>query len=450
MHYPICRKKNNDLKFLQYFLFLSLIGFVLFSEPYAAFAFGLTISIAFRIILTATVSFVFREWALLLYSVNYLLSPAITYQLEAEKLSVPMKISSDYYFSLAFPGFILLYLGMFLFRTKIFKPNFNSISKITLINERFLVQLTLFGVVCDLLMDFLPSDLAFLIYLLSLLRFVGIFSLFASNSKKYWLLALLILGFELFHGFKTALFHDSIMWLIFFGLFYLYVSKPNLVVRLIGAFTLIVLVLLIQAFKSSYRERVWEGGESATIATIGDVGLEKANTEDLAGEENLLGTLNRGNQAWIFASTVDHLDRTNDFQGLNNVYLYLEAALLPRFLAPNKIKSGDKVIFNKFSGHYIGSGTSMGLGIFADGYIGYGRWGVYVFTFILGLMFSLVFRLVQNWSQLSPFYALLILPILNYAVRPDCELQTILNHLLKSVVVYGGLVNLTKYRFALS
>ena len=139
---------------------------------------------------------------------------------------------------------------------------------------------------------------------------------------------------------------------------------------------------------------MWRGGREASLETITDVGSSQANSEALIGEENLLGTLNRGNQAWIFASTVNRMDSYNDFQGMNNVNKYLEAALLPRFLAPNKIKSGGesgREIFNQFSGHVLAEGTSMGLGVFADGYIAYGAWGVYIFGFLLGLIFSISF-----------------------------------------------------------
>ncbi len=392
----------------------------------------------------------FREWALLLYAVNYLLSPAVTYQMESEKISYVMKLASDDYFSLAFPGFMLFAIGMLIIPTRIFKPDFREIAKSTLLNEHFLVQMTLLGFVCNFATSILPKEFAFFVYLLSLVRFVGVFALFASNPRKYRWITLLVLGFEIFVGFRNAMFHDAIMWVIFYGLFHLYVNKPNLSSRLIGAVTLILFVLLIQAFKSDYRNRVWVGGEDASIETISDVGLAKANFETLAGEDNLLGTLNRGNQAWIFASTVANMDRTKNFQGMNNVNLYLESALLPRFLAPNKITAGNRFIFNEFSGHELQAGTSMGLGIFADGYIAYGKVGVYIFTFVLGLLFALTFKLVERWSKISLFYVLLILPILNYAVRPDCELQTTINHLVKSILVFGILVHLTKFRFTVN
>jgi hypothetical protein len=438
-----------QVKFILFFLLFTFVGLSIFSDIYSATAFSLTISLVLRLILLSNESFVFREWALLLYAINYLLSPAITYHLGSMQIANPMKISAESYFLLAIPGFLLFMLGMFSISTKIFQPNFNKIRNASLINERFLFQMTLFGIGCKVASNVFSTDLAFFMYLLSLLRFVGVFSLYSSNSTKYKYLMVFVLIFELYNGFKNAMFHDAIMWLIFFGLFYLYVNKPNFIFKLGGSVILIVVVLLIQSFKGEYRDRVWRGGESADIETISDVGLGKANKEQLIGEDNLLGTLNRGNQAWIFASTVDNLDRTLDFQGMNNVNLYIESALLPRFLAPNKITSGNRLIFNRFSGHYIGEGTAMGLGVFADGYIAYGQWGVYFFTFILGLIFSLTFKLVEGWSKISPFYILLILPMLNYAVRPDCELQTIINHLAKSIVVFGGLVYVTKYRFTM-
>jgi len=189
-----------------------------------------------------------------------------------------------------------------------------------------------------------------------------------------------------------------------------------------------------------YRAATWSGDREASLSTALDVAETNTNLESLTGEDNLLSTLTRSNQAWIFSSTVDNMNRYQNFQGFTNVQLYTEAALLPRFLAPNKIQSGDKEIFNKFSGHEINAGTSMGLGIFADGYIAYGAWGVALFGFALGLLFSITFKVVENWTKISPFFMLFLFPILNYAVRPDCETQTTINHLVKSMFIYWLLV----------
>jgi hypothetical protein len=218
-------------------------------------------------------------------------------------------------------------------------------------------------------------------------------------------------------------------------------------VRLIGLAGCVLFILFVQGLKGAYRSKISETGTSnlgLVIETSSDV------SDEIGSEDNILGSLNRGNQAWIFASTKDRMDRVRDFQGLHILGIYLESALLPRILAPNKLMSGDKKIFNAFSGHQINQNTSMGLGVFADGYIAYGYWGVMFFTFGLGLFFNLTFLIIESWAKHSEFYVLLVLPILNYAVRPDCELQTIINHMVKGLLVFGILVSLTKFNFVLS
>jgi hypothetical protein len=437
------------MKVLLLFVLLSLFGIILFPDIYSAMALGITLTLVLQLFLKSSGTFVFREWALFLYALNYLMSPALTYQLNPYLVKYGMKVSSDVYFSLAFPGFLLFAVGMYIIPNGIFKPELKNLDQAVLINERFLLQMTIVSIFLNLFSDLFPGELGFFVYLLSMLRFVGAFSLFALNTKKYLWLTFLVLIIELLTAFRLGMYHDAMMWVIFFALFFVYTFKPSFKVKLIGACSLILFILFIQAIKSTYREQVWSGDKEASIETIANVGSSKANSESLIGDENLLSTLSRGNQAWIFASTVNHMDSYKNFQGMNNVNKYIEAALLPRFLAPNKITSGDKEIFNKFSGHSINEKTSMGLGVFADGYIAYGASGVYIFGFVLGLIFSLTFKLVERWTRISPFYVLLLLPMLNYAVRPDCELQTTINHLSKSIVVFGTLIYFTKHRFTL-
>jgi hypothetical protein len=430
-------------------LTIFLISFLISPDVNISIIVSIVTILLYRIFSKSNNSFVFREWALLLYAMNYLIAPIITYSLPDYKIKYGMKILSSQYFDLAIPGFLLFALGMYSIPNKLFKTEFKNVNQVTQLNDRFLIQMTIIGLALRLGSSFIPGEIGFVFYLISMIRFVGAFSLFALSPKKYVLFAIIILMIELYFGFIAGMYHDALMWVIFFCLFYIYAAKPSISTKIIGSSILIMFILFVQAIKFAYREKTWGNQEAATLETVTEIGGQKTNSETLIGEDNLLATLNRGNQAWIFASTVDRMDRFKDFQGLENVNLYLEAALLPRLIAPNKIESGDKKIFNKFSGHTLQAGTAMGLGIFADGYIAYGAWGVYIFGFALGLIFSLTFKLVERWTKISPFYVLLLLPMLNYAVRPDCELQTTINHLAKSIVVFGALVYFTKDRFTL-
>jgi hypothetical protein len=432
---------------IRYLIIISLLFFLFTGEFYFSFSLSLLFTILFRFITVSNHIFVFREFSLLLYVLNYLVSPSISFLLGETVKIYNLKISPEAYFNLAIPGFILFYLGLFSIKTNLFSPNFSAINISTIVNEKLLKKVTIIAILSSLLTSFLPGDLAFVVYLFSLIQYVAAFSLFALNPQKNIVWPSITLLFILYKSFLAGMYHDAIMWILFFGIFFIYIKKPTLKVKLVGMFFAILFILFIQSIKQSYREEVWYGGKDASLATASEVGYSKAKTDIIFGEENLLSSLSRSNQAWIFASTVDNMDRNKNFQGLAIVYKYLEASLLPRFLVPDKIKSGDKEIFNTFSGHTINSGTSMGLGIFADGYIAYGAAGVYIFGFVLGLIFALTFKLVEGWTKISPFYVLLIFPLLNYAVRPDCELQTTINHLSKGILIYGLLVWYTRNKF---
>jgi hypothetical protein len=426
---------------------LFLVSFFISSEFYISFSLSLFLTLFTRFITISNYSLAFREFVLLLYALNYLLSPSISYLLGGRVTYYNLKLSPEYYFDLAIPGFILFYVGLFSIKTNLFNPNFSSINISTIINEKLFKKITILAILSSLITSFLPNEMAFIVYLFSLIQYVTAFSLFALNPRKYIIWPIIALLFVLYNSFMNGMFHDGIMWVLFFGIIYIYIIKPSLKTKLIALFLTSIFILFIQSIKQSYRQEIWHGGKEASLAIASEVGFSKANSDIILGEENLLGSLTRSNQAWIFASTVDNMDRNKNFQGLTIVYKYLEASLLPRFLAPDKIKSGDKEIFNAFSGHTINSGTSMGLGIFADGYIAYGTAGVYIFGFILGLIFALTFKLIESWTKISPFYVLFIFPLLNYAVRPDCELQTTINHLTKGILLYGFIVWYTKSKF---
>jgi hypothetical protein len=435
------------MKFFGVFILFFLLGYIILGELYYAASLGITAFFLIKIIVDSTGLFAFREWALFLYSINYLLSPAITYQLDQNLLTYPMKIAASDYFEVAIPGFLCFYLGMYLLKTRIFSPNLAKIKRDALVNETTLVTFVIGGLILRIIGPFFPGELLFFFYLVSWMRFVGAFSLYTINPQKYWIWVAGILIIELYFAALEAMYHDAIMWILFFALYFVYTTKPSLSIRLIGLCACVGLILFIQGLKGTYRSKSSELGRS-DLGLILETSAEVSN--DISSEENILQSLNRGNQAWIFASTMDRMDRIQDYQGLNVLGIYAESAFLPRFLAPDKLMSGDKKIFNTFSGHSINQNTSMGLGVFADGYIAYGYWGVIFFTFGLGVLFNFTFRIVESWAKLSEFYVLMVLPLLNYAIRPDCELQTTINHLVKGLIVFGILVTLTKFNFVIN
>lgn len=426
------------------FLFLITLFLILFTWGgfgfYSSIAITLWSFYVIELFQNVNERIAFREFILVLYGLNYLFSPALSYIYDQNSF-YRMKIGEEEYFSIAIPCVLLLHLGMYAIKTKIFTLNFKTIQLQALLNQDVLVQWLFLGVILRLINTKLPGDLSFFVYLLSSIRFVAAYGLFVLDAKKYkWhLTALLIIESAL--ALQQGMFHDLVIWLIFFGLFWIFIKKPDNKRKIIIGIAALFCFYILQITKAEYRSRTAGGQEQTGFNTFKESIAKNADSDGgLFNLTNFTNSVTRVNQAWILASTVKRMDQQQDFQQLSLMEKYAEAALLPRFMAPDKLQAGDKEIFSKFSGHTINKGTSMGLGFFADGYIAFGSFGAYLFAFLLGLIFTLIFKVVQNWSKISPFFILFIFPILNYAIRPDCETQTIMGHIVKSLFVFGLLM----------
>lgn len=424
------------------YYFILIVVFILFQELgfsiYSILSIVIFTNYLVQLFIKSNERIAFRELALLLFSLNYLLSPALMYSGLDEFQSYKMVIPETEYFSLALPAILLFHLGMFIFPGDLFKQDIEVLKESLKFNVIQLKQWIFLGLLLRTISSFLPSEVAFLFYLLSSIRFIGAFGLIIINPSKYKLYLSVVFVFEILYSIKGGLFHDMVIWLIFLSLLISYLFKPKLYIKLSVFILSIIFLFILQISKNDYRSKTWQGNEEAGLETFRE--SVKNSTENSVGLFNkvaVASSVSRVNQAWIFASTVENMKRTQDFQSFSLLLQYIEAALLPRFLAPNKLNAGSRDIFNKFSGGFIDAGTSMALGIFADGYVSFGRFGVYSFAFGFGLVFSLVFYIVNKWSKVSPFFLFFLFPILHYAIRADCETQTVLGHIVKGLFLYG-------------
>jgi hypothetical protein len=416
-------------------------------ESYSIFAIVITLYYARLLFLRLNVTLAFREFVLFIYSVNYLFSPALVYLLQDSGYVYKMRIPESEYFILTIPSILLFHYGMFVGSSKLFNINLKSIKFGTYLNQQLLISWIILGVFLSVFAKYIPTSLAFIAYLLAMLKYIAAYSLYIFDKRKYryYLLGLLI--FEISNALFGGMFGDLFLWFGFSAIFWCFLEKPTVKLKLLISVAVLILFVVIQSSKVDYRNKIWISGEDTGLASFSESATKQVNSDKLFSTEQTLFNLNRLNQGWIFASTVSNMNRSANFQGLSLVSLYVQSAFLPRFISPDKLQSGDKDIFNKFSGHYIGKGTSMGLGVFADGYIAYKSNGVYLFAFVLGLIFYTIFKIVENWTKISPFFVMFLYPIFFYAVRPDCETQTLLGHIVKSLIVFGILVQVYKYYF---
>lgn len=412
-------------------------------------ALGLTYFI--HLFLVSSNVIAFREFTLVMYALNYLLTPSILYKYnDADFMPYRMDLEPNEYFSIAIPGILALHAGMYLLPTKVFKTRFEFVKLQAILNEEIMKKWLVAGLILNFANDILPlpGELGFFLVLLSGLRYVGLFGLLTLNAQKYKYLIAFVFIYEFIWAFTHAFFHDLMIWLVFFGLYFVFLNKIKIYQKIFGAIAFLLFAYLMQNFKSEYRNKLYvEEVGSYSVAISGAANSKLTNTQELFSEEQIAQTLIRVDQAWIAASTINHTNETGEFVGTDLLMKYLEAAFLPRFLAPDKLTSGNKDIFNKYSGHKIAQNTSMSLGVVADGYLAFGDDGVIIYCFGLGLLFSIIFKFVEKWGDISPFFVLLLFPILYYAVRPDCELQTTLGQLIKGALCFWLIVRYYKGYF---
>jgi hypothetical protein len=135
------------------------------------------------------------------------------------------------------------------------------------------------------------------------------------------------------------------------------------------------------------------------------------------------------------------------FENGKELEIILESSILPRILAPNKLNSGDRFIFMKYSGIPVIEGTSMALSSVGDAYINFGEFGGCIFMFFYGFLFNQFLKLFYRKSKGFPIAILLTTVVFYYPIRPDCELQTILGHLFKSTIIMFFILSVWKHQF---
>ncbi len=377
----------------------------------------------------------------LFYTLNYWISPYITYGLPMELLQYPMKISKVEYFNIMIPGLLAFIFGLNIFNKRFLFIRDHSLDKI-IFHHRFLIHLVLVSSAVGFLR--LTLGLGFIFYLIEQLSHVGALLLILSYPSKFMFFKILPMTIKLVVSFNTGFYHDLLIWMIFYCFWFAVVYKPSAVVKISYFLILTVFILFIQSIKFSLRDINSEIANTSRLDNVIVVSTRAVDQNELFSYSNFLATLNRANQGWILASTVDNMDRANNFQGVNHFIKYIESAALPRFLSPNKINSGDKMIFNEFSGHTLNNSTSMGLGVFADGYVAGGVNGLILAGLLFGILISVLANLFLNWMRFSRCFIVLLFPFFSYAIRPDAEFHTVLNHIVKVTLFMFLLVQLVK------
>jgi hypothetical protein len=240
------------------------------------------------------------------------------------------------------------------------------------------------------------------------------------------------------------MFNDFLNMLFFLGFFLCVRYKPPHFVKWGGIIAGILIVFFIQVIKFPLREAL---GAGLKIEQFNDVLKEgQSNSALKTREEKVVNVVYRVNQGWFLSSALSYYQSGGfDFQKGNHSVIVLQTAILPKFLAPNRINIGDPVLFNKYSGHFVDKGTSMALGVLTDGFIDFGNNGIFI-VFAFGLLLNFFIKFYHKMND-KYLLAKIFSPIgLFYSIRPDTDTQSALGGALKgAIVVWIVLILIQKF-----
>jgi hypothetical protein len=383
-----------------------------------------------------------RELTIFFTAVQYLLAPALDYQVLGKYTYHHMRVAEDTYFGYIYPAFFAFAFALFIPLGRKRASETSILERIRTFpenNRRIGIVLICLG----LIFKYLPlltgsiQSLNFIFTLLSLLRFIGILYIWLSDSKyAKWIIGAVLFEFAV-SVFREAIFIQLIILMIFLYAYYALINKPNKVKLVMLGLVAGGLLFVLQTIKADYRKTVWRKDPDANkISLLSNLVSKHYFTESrkLSFLYTVAAVNVRLNQGWVMEGIMRNIPSRKPFFNGEIFWSEFYGLFLPRFIVLDKVavQSADK--FQRFAGYKIKNYT-IAVGIFGDGYGNFGIIGGIKFCFLVGLFFNLSLTVFYRLAQKNPALLLWSIFIFFYLMRAGDDFYIITNWIIKSALL---------------
>lgn len=398
---------------------------------------------------------VILHFFIVLAIIQWLLMPILAYRMFDEsnylaKLWVKyMEVPPSTYFPYILPGTLAMILG---FKFPINRPRFYHQPYKYLIQAKEFLQdqkqigytLIIIGSSVSLIGLVVGEIFGNVLFLIETLFYAGMLYLYMSNFKPKWVILVGLLTFEGIRALQSGMFGGSLFlliiimiiigleWNIRFGLKIIYIT--------IG----FAAVVLLQSSKGEYRQQTWTNKNKAGVDVFSNVVSEQIKSSDqLANENNIFFLVMRFNNGWQIARTMDRVPKRYPFSNGESIAMSLAATAVPRFLWPDKPKSGGKPNLERFWGESYGR-TSMNISPIGEAYANFGVYGGIIYMFFFGLILNLAVTKVIFWVEKRPTILCWFPTIFYSFFGVETDLLNIANSFVKGVIFTYVFIRLFK------
>jgi hypothetical protein len=385
------------------------------------------------IALIAMVQGVFATWA------AYHMPPTI----------IPMAVSEDRYFAFAVPAVLALVVGMYL---PLIGPGRAPAARAASGPGR--LTSTRLVSACDLMVLFglfvrvvvLPlagGSLSYAVLLLASLSYVGAFGLLILGAPRWKSRIAVVLGVEAAFCALDGIFYALIIWAAHTVALATYARKTPSRRVIVAAVAGVLFLMIVNGFKRDYRLEL--GGKNLGAAEramlAGQRFVETAtDPAKIFSSSNVAYNAARLNQGNITSRILYWVPSHEPFARGETISADIRAAVLPRFLDPNKYVSGGSDVYIRFTGLMLTSGTSIGLSVPGEFYANYGLAGGIFGVFLYGLFVGCLVRFFTVRARSNPLWFAWSPVVLFSTLSAEGELGGILNQVTKSALVMAAVV----------
>lgn len=420
--------------------------FELFTDLYYMSSIGLAFSfgVILKFIQDLGQRIEIRDLIAFMALLQWIVGPVLAYNVLPYDELYYMAVDEQTYMNYVVPACIAMLTGMYFpFSDEriIHKEDIDKVRAFLMTRKYLGFFLAGIGLLAGFASKFMPKSLSFMLFLLSGLQFVGVYIILLTDSKIKWPAFIAVLGSVIYQAVLMGMFGELVLWLLYSLVIVAFVVKIPLWGKVSIITVGMMLILLLQSTKQEYRMLTWYSESDKSNAEIyKEVALSRIeNPSLLFNIETLQNMGARLNQGWIIARILNNMPENYPFVKGETVQMALEASLLPRFLAPNKVMAGGRYNFERFTGTELPETTSMDISLAGEGYANYGTTGGIIFLFFVGVFYNVMITWIISISRNYPT-VLLWLPLLFFQViKAETDLATVLNHFTKAAMVAFGI-----------
>jgi hypothetical protein len=350
-----------------------------------------------------------------------------------------MPVPSDEYFSFVVPAIVVMAIG---FRIPLGKLDINKNPKGYMDNVKRLLQkkpslgLAIIAVgITSSLLDFLsPQSLKQVFYFLAHLTIVGVFYVIYSPNKYKKIIVPSVIVLMVTQTLITGMFGDFLFMLACAMVLILLGKNISFYKKLLVAVAGIFLILIMQSVKTDYRKKLWHEGGGADPAYYAQLVAERISSPStMLDPDKLFFVSVRMNQGWLVAFTMYNVPAKYEFAYGETIWKSIAAAIVPRFLWPDKPEAGGKANLKRFWGFDL-VGFSMNIGPLGEAYGNFDKLGGIIFMFFYGLFFNLMLSLILKLCEKRPTIVLWIPFLFFYAIGVETDILTTMGSLVKGII----------------